>query len=126
MDEILPEDDRAAALAELVRNHRGGDVALLDLRGLNTWTDFFVVATVTSYTHMEGLRRAVQEFAHERGIDILRRRRKISPDDEWTIIDMGTIVVHLMTAAARSFYELERLWAAAGTVTMVNYSSKSS
>jgi ribosome-associated protein len=110
MDEMLPEAERAAALADLLRDHRGGDVVVMDLREMNTWTDFFVVATVTSYTHMEGLRRAVKDFAHERGIEILRRRRKISPDDEWAIIDMGAVVVHLMTAASRSFYELERLW----------------
>jgi ribosome-associated protein len=43
-------------------------------------------------------------------LEILRRNRKASSDDEWNLIDMGFIVVHLMTAKSRAFYELERLW----------------
>ncbi|MDR2110328.1 MAG: ribosome silencing factor [Spirochaetaceae bacterium] len=114
MDEMLPADDRAAALAlaGLIREHRGGDTVVMDLRGLNAWTDFFVVSTVTSAVQMEGLQRYIREFAHEKGIAVLRQHRKTSPDDEWKIIDLGTIVVHLMTAKSRAFYELERLWSA--------------
>jgi ribosome-associated protein len=46
-------------------------------------------------------------------MEILRWRRKAAADDEWNLIDLGSIVVHLMTAKSRSFYELERLWSAA-------------
>ncbi|MDR2952823.1 MAG: RsfS/YbeB/iojap family protein, partial [Treponema sp.] len=48
---------RAAALGELLREHKGGDVSVLDLRGMNSWTDFFIIATVSSNAHMEGLER---------------------------------------------------------------------
>jgi ribosome-associated protein len=115
------QNDAAAALAlgDLLQEHKGGDVKVLDLRGLNAWTDFFVIATVTSNAHLQGLERRVKEFSCEWGREILRRSRKppagtggLVPD-EWSLIDMGTIVIHLMTSQARSFYELERLWSAA-------------
>ncbi|MDR3333532.1 MAG: ribosome silencing factor [Treponema sp.] len=119
MDDTLPADNRAAAieLGKLLREHRGGDVVVMDLRGLNTWTDFFVLATVTSRTHLQGLERHIKEFSQEKGIDILRK----SPvprgaDDAWRLIDLGVLVIHLMTAKTRSFYELERLWGAAAVV----------
>jgi len=113
MDDMLPANDAAAlarALACLLRDHKGEDVAALDLRELNSWTDFFVIATVTSHTHLLGLLRHIKEFCRERDVEILRGRRKIAPDDEWTLVDLGTVVVHLMTEKSRSFYELERLW----------------
>jgi ribosome-associated protein len=111
--------DIALALGNLLREHKGGDVVVLDLRELNAWTDFFVIATVTSSAHQQGLERHVKEFSRERGVEIQRRSRKpgagagASAVDEWCLIDMGAIVIHLMTSRARSFYELERLWSAA-------------
>jgi ribosome-associated protein len=119
-----PELETALALGDLLREHKGGDVAVLDLRELNAWTSFFVIATVTSGTHLQGLERHIKEFVRDRGIDIYRRSRKpasgtgVSPPDEWHLIDLGPIVIHLMTSRARSFYELERLWSAAPHVDM--------
>jgi ribosome-associated protein len=104
---------RAAALGELLREHKGGDVSVLDLREMNSWTDFFIIATVSSNAHMEGLERHIREFCHEKEIEILGKSRKPQTgDDEWRLIDLGWIVIHLMSQGARDFYELERLWAA--------------
>ncbi|MDR2068745.1 MAG: ribosome silencing factor [Spirochaetaceae bacterium] len=115
MDDTLPMDNKAAALAlgGLLREHKGGDVVVMDLRPLHMWTDFFVIATVSSRTHLQGLERYIREFAHQHGLDIHRGSHKRSFDDEWNLIDMGNIVIHLMTVNSRAFYELERLWSAA-------------
>ncbi|GHU88035.1 ribosomal silencing factor RsfS [Spirochaetia bacterium] len=110
MDDMSQAADLAIALGELLRDARGGNVAVMDLRPLNGWTDFFVLATVTSGAHLSGLERHVKDFSRERGIEILRRSRKPVADDEWCLIDLGYIVVHLMTEKTRAFYELERLW----------------
>jgi ribosome-associated protein len=113
-DTSLKADAAAAAeaLGGLLREHKGDRVAILDLRELNAWTDFFVIATAASSTHLLGLERHIKEFCGEQGLQILRRSRK--PDavnDEWCLIDLGPVVVHLMSEQARAFYDLERLWA---------------
>jgi ribosome-associated protein len=115
MDDTLTGDNKALALAlgTLIRDHKGGDVVVMDLRPLNMWADFFIIATVSSHTHLQGLRRAIKEFAGLRGIDLPGRSRKLSSGDEWNLIDMGNLVVHLMTTKSRGFYELERLWGTA-------------
>ncbi|MDR2029823.1 MAG: ribosome silencing factor [Treponema sp.] len=120
MDDTLPGDDKtlAIALGKLIQEHRGGDVVVMDLREFNSWTDFFVIATVSSNAHIQGLQRHIKEFAREQGAEILRRHRKISPDDEWNLIDMGTIVIHLMTPKSRSFYDLERLWSTSSIIKL--------
>jgi ribosome-associated protein len=111
---MFQADRDALALAELLRQARARDVVALDLRDLNSWTDFFVIATVNSGAHRSGLERHVKEFARERGFEILRRSRRPSGglEDEWSLIDLGGVVVHLMTEKSRLFYELERLWGA--------------
>jgi len=96
-------------LGALLKEHNGQDVSVLDLRGINNWTDFFIIATATSKTHMDGLERHVKEYCHENNIELLGSSRR-NTDDEWRLIDLGSIIVHLMTSAIRDFYELERLW----------------
>jgi len=107
------EADTARNLAQVIADHKGQHVVVLDLRALNTWTDFFIISTVTSSTHQQGLQRHIKEFAQAEHIEILRRQRKAPAEDEWNLIDMGNMVVHLMTEKARSFYDLERLWSEA-------------
>lgn len=120
-DPLPPDSVYTAAieLGRLLRDYRGGNVVVMDLRKLNGWTDFFVIATVTSVAHLQGLEQHIKEFSREKGIAILRqspRPRAVSSrsyTEEWRIIDLGVMVIHLMTAQTRAFYELERLWSAA-------------
>ncbi|GHV78523.1 ribosomal silencing factor RsfS [Spirochaetia bacterium] len=116
MEDLPRADDAAIELAALIREHRGEDVIVMDLREINYWTDFFVIATVSSNTHMTGLQRHIKDYAREKGMTILRGHRKTGADDEWNLTDLGNIVIHLMSANSRSFYELERLWSAASII----------
>jgi ribosome-associated protein len=101
----------AYALGDLLRGHKGADIVVLDLREQGAWTDFFVIATASSDTHLDGMERHIKGFCDEREIGILRRSRKPNAqEDEWRIIDLGSIVIHLMSRRARDFYELERLY----------------
>jgi ribosome-associated protein len=120
MEDTLQADDRTAALeiAELLKEHRGEAVVVMDLRDMNYWTDFFVIATVSSSTHLQGLQRHIRDYAREKGMEMLRHHRKINSDDEWNLTDLGNIVIHLMSERTRSFYELERLWSAAVIVDL--------
>jgi ribosome-associated protein len=115
MEGMLQADKAASAIGKLLGEHRAADVTVMDLRDLNAWTDFFVIATVTSGAHLSGLERHIKDFSRENGLEILRRsRRPTQEEDEWCLIDLGPVVVHLMTEKTRNFYELERLWAPSG------------
>ena len=99
----------AESLVELLKEHNGQNVSMLDLRAQRIWTDFFIIATVTSNTHMDGLDKHIKEFCRAGDIEIFGCSRKYT-DDQWRLIDLGTVIIHLMTSSAREFYELERLW----------------
>ncbi|MCL2192544.1 MAG: ribosome silencing factor [Treponema sp.] len=107
MEDTLSETE---ALGDLLRDHRGADVLVMDLREMGAWTDFFVIATASSDAHMDGLERHIREFCRENGMEILRRSHRPTVLDEWRIIDLGSIVIHLMSGKARAFYDLERLY----------------
>jgi len=113
----------ALELGKLLHDHNGLKVVVMDMRDLNFWTDFFIITTVTSYTHLSGLQRHIKDYTREKGMEILHSSKR--PDKkidlasselssgEWSLVDLGGIVIHLMTAGIRDFFELERLWSAA-------------
>jgi ribosome-associated protein len=116
MDDMSQNKTReyyALRLGRLLAEHRGADVLVMDMRSLNFWTDFFIIATVSSGVHLAGLDRHIKEFAREEDLPLFKRSPRSETEDEWRLIDMGDIVIHLMSAKARAFYELERLWGAA-------------
>ena len=103
-------EEKAKELARLMEDGKGKDVALIDVSDLNSWTDYFVIVTVTSSAHKEGLYKQACDYAKENELELYRTRRKQSDGDDWQLTDFGDIVVHLMSSEARGFYDLEKLW----------------
>ncbi len=97
------------AIAQLLDDHRATNTVALDMREICSFADYFVIATVTSQGHLRGLIMLLDELFRDHDIIPLRPRRR-SAEAGWVLIDLGFIVVHLMTAEMREFYELERLW----------------
>jgi ribosome-associated protein len=109
-DTALPSEKAAMELAQVLTDHSASDVVVLDVAAQAGWTDRFVIATATSSAHLRGLGRFVEEKVHELGLQRLGKGVAADDDDEWLLIDLGIVVVHLMTERSRSFYELEKLW----------------
>ena len=109
-------EEKAIEIARLMEDGKGIDVTLLDISGLNSWTDYFVIVTVTSSTHWQGLYKQIKEYIKDNDLEIHLTNRKSPDGDDWNLIDLGSIVVHLMSESARSFYDLEKLWHAGKTI----------
>jgi ribosome-associated protein len=93
---------------EAVDNAKGQNPRVLDVRGLTDITDFMVVVTGTSDRHVKSIADKVTEALREGGCRALGTEGEDSRD--WMLIDFGDVVVHVMTATTRGFYDLERLW----------------
>ena len=109
-------EEKAREIAQLMEDGKGNDVTLLDISGLNSWTDYFVIVTVNSSAHWQGLYKQIKEYIKDNDLEIHVTNRKSPDGDDWNLIDLGAIVVHLMSESARSFYDLEKLWHAGKTI----------
>jgi len=109
-------EEKAKEIAQLMEDGKGNDVTLLDISGLNSWTDYFVIVTVNSSAHWQGLYKQIKEYIKNNDLEIHLTNRKSPDGDDWNLIDLGAIVVHLMSESARSFYDLEKLWHAGKTI----------
>lgn len=104
---------RAAALCA---DFKANDVVLLDLTRVSDMTDFFIIASGTSDTHVrscaehviEQMRRLGHRAHHVEGLS----------QGRWVLVDFVDFVVHIFHPALRSFYQLERLWSDAESVAM--------
>ena len=103
-------EEKAREIAKLMEDGKGKDVTLLDISGLNSWTEYFVIVTVNSSAHWQGLYKQVKEYIKENDLEIHLTNKKTPDGDDWNLIDLGAIVIHLMSEQARQFYDLEKLW----------------
>ena len=110
--------DIAFSLAGVLAEHGGKDVVVLDVAIQSGWTDYFVIATSTSSTHMRGIARYLDERASELGVSRFNKPG-IADDEEWILVDFGDVIVHIMADRARGFYELEKLWFQSALVQVV-------
>lgn len=93
--------------------HKAYDLVVLDLRRLSDATDYFVIASGSSDTHVRALAEHVIEACRLEG----RRPHHVEglAAGRWVLIDFFDFVIHLFHPSLREFYQLERLWADAPT-----------
>jgi iojap-like ribosome-associated protein len=87
---------------------KGQQIQSLDVTTLSNVMDTFVIATGTSSRHVKSLANNVVADAKEKGIRPIGVEGM--EEGEWVLVDFGDMVVHVMLATTRSFYELEKLW----------------
>ena len=116
-DTIAPEpaegDDLLAIAQQALEDLKAVDPVVLDVRELSAVMDWLVVASGTSSRHVKSLADNVMMKAKEQGVRPLGvEGERVG---EWVLVDFGDVVVHVMQPAARSFYDLERLWSVQAT-----------
>ncbi|TAM10792.1 MAG: ribosome silencing factor [Nevskiaceae bacterium] len=84
------------------------DLRELDVRSLTPYMDTLLICTGTSNRHVQSLARAVVEKAKAKGFQ--PHGVEGMSEGEWVLVDLDSVVVHVMQAQARAFYQLEKLW----------------
>jgi len=103
---------RNSALEKLVlaalEDMKAVNVKLLDVRGLTDITDAMIVASGTSDRHVRSIAERVIEKAREAG----RRPLGVegTRDNEWVLVDLQDVLLHVMLPRVREFYAIEQLW----------------
>ena len=105
-------DERLCRALQAAAEKKALDPTVLDLRGISTFTDFFVIFTGANRRQVQAISDEVVEQLKRNGTPAARVEGY--QNAEWILIDYGDFVVHVFDEKARRFYDLERLWREAG------------
>ncbi len=89
----------------------GRDVTIIDLKGLISYADYFVVAGAQNERQSRRIVDEVLEKMREEGYRPTSRRH--DEGSAWISLDFLDFIVHVFTDEARDYYRLESLWRAA-------------
>ena len=109
-------DERIRRALHATAEKKALDLTVLDLRGIATFTDFFVIATGANRRQVQAISDEVVEQLKHHGSPAARVEGY--QNAEWILIDYGDFVVHVFDEKARRFYDLERLWREAGRLNV--------
>ena len=118
--EITESELLSKAIVEGMQENKAKDIVVLDLRNLTSAVcDFFVICSGESSTQVDGISNSVTRFT--------RKNLKEKPwhiegknNSEWILLDYIDVVAHIFHKDARSFYEIEDLWADATRTDIPN------
>lgn len=113
---------KTPALTKLVvdalEDLKGQDIRVLDVKALTAITDTMVLCTGTSNRHVAALAHNVIDEAKNQGIRPLGLEGM--DQGEWALVDLNGVLVHVMQAQTRAFYQLEKLWSIEGGDTPID------
>ncbi|MGR9044422.1 MAG: ribosome silencing factor [Gammaproteobacteria bacterium] len=104
----MQTDELLKIVQDVLDEHKGHNITTIDVSDKTTVTDYMVLATGTSDRHIKALADYVTEKVKENGFQPLGQEGGLGSD--WVLLDLGDIILHLMTDQARNFYQLEKLW----------------
>ena len=107
----------ARRIVELAEDKKAADIVLLDLTGLTTLADAFVICSGGSERQLGAIADGIVE-----GLRAEKTRpigREGTASSHWVLLDFGAVVVHIFTPPERDYYSLEKHWSEAKTILRV-------
>jgi len=96
---------------EALEEKKAVDPVVVDIHDRTVMTDYFIVASGTSRIQINALIDGVVQKLADLGIK--NKRVESGPGGQWTLIDYGDVIVHVLSVEQREFYKLESYWSGA-------------
>ena len=115
-EQWMSHQPHLVAAVNALEAHKASAIVAMDLRKLTEATDFFLIASGSSDTHVRALGDRVLQALAEQG----RKPHHVEglSQGRWVLLDFVDFVVHVFHPTLREFYQLERLWAEAPAIVM--------
>ena len=115
----MDSKELAIAAVQILDKKKADQVHLIEIGGVSTLGDYFVIATGTSATHVKSLADEVEFQLKEKGVPAGRVEGYRS--NSWILLDYQSVIIHIFTPEARASYDLDRLWQDGVSVDISQY-----
>jgi len=113
----LEANDLARLIVQIAEDKKAEDILMLDIRGLSVIADYFVICTGTSERQVRAIARDLDEQLGKQGITPIHIEGL--SDARWVLMDYNTVIVHIFDPITRDYYRLDKLWAEAPRVLVI-------
>jgi ribosome-associated protein len=110
----MPALDLARRIVELAEDKKAADIVLLDLSGLTTVADYFVIASGGSERQLDAIADGIISGMRDEKVHAYGREGTAA--SHWVLVDFGSVIAHVFTPPERDYYQLERHWSEAKTI----------
>lgn len=101
-------DNLYKLIIESVVDSKSSNINAIDISEVSLMADYFVICTGRSRTHIQGIANNILEKVKENNLKLYNISGYEQAD--WILIDLGNVIVHIMSNEIREFYKLEKLW----------------
>ena len=108
----------AKTAAKYADDKQAEEIVVLDLQGISTITDFFVICSGSSKPHLKAIQREIREKLKDEHETAPISAADGKPESEWIVLDYGDVIVHVFHSEKREHFALEDLWGDAPRVEL--------
>jgi len=108
----------ALQIADVIAEGPARDTLVLDIHGLTTISDFFVITSGENERQLRAIARDVRDELEKINVRP-NRADEGSTASGWLLLDYGNVIIHILDVDQRSFYRLEELWSDAPTLLAI-------
>ena len=95
-------------LAAIADDKRARNIVILDMQGISTMADYFIICHGSSEKQVQAIAREIKDTASSEDIGV--RRIEGFESARWVLVDLGDVIVHVFHKDDREYYQLEKLW----------------
>ena len=116
-DKLIEGEELAIVVAKYAFENKAKKIEVLNLKGISTIADYFVICTVDSIPQLKALRRDVDKEIKSIH-SVTPRAIEGTPESLWLIIDYVDVIFHIFHDDLRTTYSLEELWSDASRLEL--------
>lgn len=105
--------EKAKSIVKILDNKKAIDISLIKTEELTVMSDYFIIASGTSNTHVRALAEEADDEMRKLGVEVDHIEGRATG---WILLDYGSVLVHIFQPESREYYNLERLWGDAAKV----------
>jgi ribosome-associated protein len=110
-DQHLETEQLVRKAVEAASEKQASDIVMLDMRGVCTFTDYFIICSGDTGRQIEAICEEIDQVMGREGV--VPRHREGTVDSGWMLTDFGDVIIHIFSATEREYYKLDRLWSKA-------------
>ena len=95
-------------IEKILDNNKAQNIATIDLKNKSYIADYMIIASGTSSRHLQALSEILVTELKKIGLEECRIEGRESND--WKLVDVNDIIVHIFHPEKRDFYDLEKMW----------------